>query len=209
MRKTKKRNSIKRLAHGAAIPDWEPKRYINSRGYVSLRWQVGDRKYLEVAEHRLACGLPPTGYHVHHRNGVKTDNCPENLEVLTTSHHLSRHSKRKIDDTEAADLYRAGWTLTAIGDKFGVHHTNVMHALKRQGIQRRSWSDYAWRCDHITGAIIAARHFAGYRVPSIAREFGTTDMIMRRVFRELGLTPHRSGRPPAALCCTSARDIHG
>jgi HNH endonuclease len=52
-----------------------------------------------VLEHRLVAyqagrDLPP-GSHVHHKNGIKTDNRLENLEVLTNSEHALLHFELK------------------------------------------------------------------------------------------------------------------
>jgi len=79
------------LKHGDPIPPGEPWRVTTIDGYVLLRWKVGPGEYVECREHRLVAGLP-VGKVVHHRNGDPADNRPENLEVLDSSEHSSRHA---------------------------------------------------------------------------------------------------------------------
>ena len=72
------------------------------RGYVSLHrpgHPMGDKRG-RVMEHRLVMsqmlGRPLTpGEHVHHRNRIKTDNRPENLELADNHSHMAAHWEQK------------------------------------------------------------------------------------------------------------------
>jgi len=83
--------TTRRLQPGDAIPDWEPRRYRHSNGYVVLRWLVAPCTYVEAFEHRVVMGLPPVEIQIHHINGVKTDNRRENLVGLSVSDHAILH----------------------------------------------------------------------------------------------------------------------
>jgi hypothetical protein len=74
----------RRLRHDGYVEVWRPGHPLASvTGYVS--------------EHRLVAwdaGLlivPNSSVHVHHKNGIKTDNRLENLEVMTGSEHNRHH----------------------------------------------------------------------------------------------------------------------
>lgn len=87
---------------GERNPQWKGGRSIASTGYVLLRMpghHLADvRGY--VYEHRLVAeqklGRPlAKGEIPHHINGNKTDNRPENIEVVESRFaHLTRHRKR-------------------------------------------------------------------------------------------------------------------
>lgn len=75
------------------LPEGEPRRYRDGRGYIRLRWLVDTQVYVEEYEHRLVAGRPHPRYDVHHVNGDKTDNSPENLQVLTREEHAALHGE--------------------------------------------------------------------------------------------------------------------
>lgn len=56
---------------------------------------------------------------------------------------LRRQGLRDEDMAEAAQFYRAGWSLARLGDKYGCAHTAVRTRLLEHGVQlrpRRGWS---------------------------------------------------------------------
>lgn len=69
-------------------PRWKGGRWVNNNGYVSVYMGNGRPRKLE---HRLVMegvlGRPLTRQEtVHHKNGIRTDNRPENLELWRSNH---------------------------------------------------------------------------------------------------------------------------
>lgn len=64
-----------------------------------------------IMEHRLIAGQTlgrrlTSAEHVHHRNGIRHDNRPENLEVLSRSEH-ARHHPEKVRAMWAVEFDRS------------------------------------------------------------------------------------------------------
>lgn len=89
-------------------PNWSGGRSLDSLGYVQVRTakNTRTREHRRVAAETLGRPLQPHEQ-VHHRNEVKTDNRPENLEVLTAQEHARRHPpKKKPRQIECARCHR-------------------------------------------------------------------------------------------------------
>ncbi len=188
---------VKYLKHGDSVPTSEPRRFKNVHGYVVLRWRVGPRQYVEALEHRVAMGLPLPTVHVHHRNGIKDDNRPENLELMTERDHHRLHVPISFDVEEAASLYAQGWTTVQLGERYSIDSSCVWRALSGRGVRLRSHSEAL----HVAVDADAVRrmHLAGYSAPAIAKALDVPVGTVRRTRRALQLPSLPSGRRPTGL----------
>lgn len=103
-----------RKAAGAKLgreknPNWRGGITVDKAGYRYVRTaQIpGGPGTAYTAEHRLVYeenfGPIPNGYIIHHKNGVKFDNRPENLEALSREQHHSHEREAELRE-EIAEL---------------------------------------------------------------------------------------------------------
>jgi hypothetical protein len=152
--------SVRHLRPDEDVPDFEPRgRYRTASGYVRVRWLLGPNDYVEEYEHRLVMERP-TG-EVHHVNGDKADNRPENLVVLSKREHATLHAEPNPDSykirsareraqraqerrakraeriAEMRALYESGLSTTEIGSLFSMSAGGVSRALRQGGAKMR------------------------------------------------------------------------
>ncbi len=71
---------------------------FSKTGYVLVMVDNKERYEHRVIMERILGRALSRDEHVHHKNHDKTDNSPDNLEVLSASeHHRSHYRERKID----------------------------------------------------------------------------------------------------------------
>lgn len=105
----------------------------DARGYEA--WRHNDH-YIPV--HRLVM-VAERGFdevadmHVHHRNEIRWDNRPENLELLTNSEHQIEHQGRDwLDKIRMAEMYEHGDIASRpLGDILGYSGATVLRNHKR------------------------------------------------------------------------------
>ncbi|WP_084158700.1 HNH endonuclease [Solidesulfovibrio alcoholivorans] len=161
-----------------------------SLGYLQLRKMIDGHRY-HVGAHRVVWayhnGQIPDGHVINHKNGIKDDNRPENLELTTSSEnqkHANRNGLRdqrgqrnpraKLTDRQVAEIRLAysegGYTQSQLAERYGVAFQTVSKIVRgdSRSSQPGKTGDYSDRRNHPMGrddkGQFVGKHKAG-RVP--------------------------------------------
>ena len=135
----------------------------------------------------------PEKTHVHHKNWIKGDNSPENLEPMSPTDHALLHRPPKVDRALMVELYKDGASTLEIGRQLGIDHSNVYRGLVKMGVKPRSISEsQTVRLDQET---ILRMFEQGYSPDKIGKALGVSRGPIIRILRECGIPPRSNGRP--------------
>lgn len=122
---------------------------IRNDGYIQITTTENKGKLFHRLVYEKHYGSIPEGFCVHHINGDKTDNTPENLMLLSKSHHHRMHmqstnhpgwNKGKIDAYGGINFISAeknkGKTMQDIADECGYKNvSSIFHYLDKRGLR--------------------------------------------------------------------------
>lgn len=127
-------NSGKKIPHisGNKSKSWKGGRYISSDGYwmvycgnndTNIKWKNYRKEHLVIAEQKLKRKLKK-GEIVHHLDGDKLNNNPENLEILSSEkeHRILHNQLEQI----SRDLYKSGYIKYQNGEYFPIESLQKM-----------------------------------------------------------------------------------
>jgi AraC-like DNA-binding protein len=147
-----RRRQVIRLPRPGERPPAGVKRYKNANGYIRLRWLASPSEFVECYEHRWVAGVVHRPeVQVHHRNHIKDDNRPENLEIVSPSDHSKHHAR--IDPVHVRKAYEAGQSFVKIAAELGCDRSAVLRAFRRAGGTPRSKAE-AWKLRRRNAAAI-------------------------------------------------------
>lgn len=128
-------------------------RITNSYGYIMIKKPshpfAQESGY--VREHRLVMEVELQRYLtadeiIHHKNRNKSDNRPENLEVVDMAEHRRIHNiedkiyESKYDLELIRELYLEGYSTRKIAEMIGIGKSTVGYYIRKWGISREELS---------------------------------------------------------------------
>lgn len=175
-----------------------PARNQTSQGYIRVHIPEHPmaHAYGWVYEHRMVAYdlgwiQPGDGRHVHHKNHDRTDNRPENLEVLSHVAHAREH--RTTDRPRALALYAAGLSTIAVAADLGTFPGNLSRILAEEGVPARKVDRRLKLDDDLVERMV----LFGIPVKKIAEHFGCSCLVIHRIKAERRLPSRPVGRPAA------------
>lgn len=167
-------------------------------GYKQVRVMMNGRRWCTCA-HRLVWhalkGPIPRGMVINHKNGIKDDNRPENLEMVTPSQNAShamrnglkdqrgeKNPSAKLTDRQVAEIRlvysQGGYTQEALGEKYGVAFQTISDIVR--GKSRRSQMGAIGDYRHRRHSNPPGRNQASGRFMKTANSDGNRELDGRR-----------------------------
>lgn len=109
--------------------------------------RVTDKNGNKILTHHMVEGIPPDGYVVHHKNHIKTDNRPENLETVSLSEHSRQHTQGRHDDEDYRETLYAGLKKWNSLDSTRKMRSNHMKSKSREWYRAKARATKTFRSD--------------------------------------------------------------
>lgn len=180
--------------------------------------KVTDKDGVDRLTHRLVCeavrGEPiGPGIHVHHANGNKTDNRPENVEAVVHAEHTRHHTKeRHRSDPAYRRRVAEGLQRFNLSDEGRRKHAaaarRMMAGLTAEQKKSRARKNSAFRHDVDRAAIESLRFDdAATNANTAARILGCGRNVVIRVLRDHGFASWEAFRAAEPGCNHKVRAI--
>lgn len=152
----------------------------------STKTDIGKRERLHCFVYRRTHGMAeiPDGYAVHHKDGNKSNNEPENLDLLSKSEHASHHAS--LWDDKKRDAMRQNLLENAMPKATAWHKTDCgreWHKQHFEAVKDKLLAKEEFVCDYCGSVFIAQKNghtrFCSNNCKSAFRRKSGVDNVQR------------------------------